>query len=85
MFSIDVNEDLEIENLKAQCEFELGIPAVNIVLMWNGRPLHNAKLTLKDYGIKNGDVLLLQQMRGQTSSQGAGVSATRAQGELQGM
>ena len=63
--NVDVSEDLELENLKAQCEFELGIPSATIVLMWNGRPLQDGKKTLKDYGIKNGEVLLLQQMRQQ--------------------
>lgn len=65
LLNIEVSEDLEIENLKAQCEFELQIPSANIVLTWNGRPLHDEKKTLKAYGISNGDVLLLQQMRGQ--------------------
>lgn len=67
--SIEVHEDLELENLKAQCEFEFGIPSNNIVFTWNGRPLHDDKMTLKAYGIGNGDVLLLQQMRPQPSQQ----------------
>ncbi|XP_045163407.1 protein DDI1 homolog 2-like isoform X2 [Mercenaria mercenaria] len=65
IMNVEVSEDLEIENLKAQCEFELGVPSANIVLTWEGRPLVEEKKTLKAYGIKNGDMLLLQQMRGQ--------------------
>lgn len=66
IINIEVSEDLEIENLKAQCEFELGIPSANIQLTWNGRPLHDDKLTIRAYGINNGDILLLQQMRSQS-------------------
>lgn len=69
IINVEVSEDLEVENLKAQCEFELGIPSSNISLTWNGRPLHDDKMTLGAYGIKHGDVLLLQQMRGQQGQQ----------------
>ena len=62
IINLDVSEDLELENLKAQCEFELGVPASNLVLVWNGRPLQDDKKTLQAYGIKNGDVLLVQQV-----------------------
>ena len=62
IINLDVSEDLELENLKAQCEFELGVPASNLVLVWNGRPLQDDKKNLQAYGIKNGEVLLVQQV-----------------------
>jgi len=68
LIHIEVSDELELENLKAQCEFELGIPASRMVLTWEGRPLHDDKKTLKQYGIKNGDMLLLQQMNAQSAS-----------------
>lgn len=64
IFSLDVSEDLELENFKALCEFEIGISASEIAILWNGRPLHDDKRTLKSYGIKDGDMLLLQHMHG---------------------
>lgn len=64
IFSLDVSEDLELENFKALCEYEIGISAAEIAILWNGRPLHDDKRTLTSYGIKNGDMLLLQHMRG---------------------
>ncbi len=63
IFSLEVSEDLELENFKALCEFETGIVSNEIAILWNGRPLQDEKKTLNQYGIKNGDVLLLQQMR----------------------
>lgn len=75
IITLEVNEDLEIENLKAQCEFELGIPSADIGLTWNGRPLYDEKKTLKDYGIQNGDILLLQQMRGRQQQQSQPLAA----------
>ncbi|XP_041377775.1 protein DDI1 homolog 2-like [Gigantopelta aegis] len=71
IFTLDVGEDMELENFKALCEFESGVPATEIAILWNGRPLTDNKQTLKQYGVKGGDVLLLQHMRG-SSSQLAG-------------
>ncbi|XP_048780682.2 protein DDI1 homolog 2-like [Ostrea edulis] len=64
IFALDVSEDLELENFKALCEFEIGISASEMAILWNGRPLHDDKRTLKSYGVKDGDMLLLQHMRG---------------------
>ncbi|KAK3104875.1 hypothetical protein FSP39_012183 [Pinctada imbricata] len=74
IFTLDVSEDLELENFKALCEFEIGIPAKEIAFVWNGRPLHDDKRTLKSYGISNGDMVLLQHMRG---SQGQGQTTSQ--------
>ena len=62
IFVLDVNGDLEIENVKALCEFESGITAKEIVLLWNGAPLTDMKKTLNSYGIKEGEILLLQKL-----------------------
>lgn len=67
ILNIEVSEDLELENLKAQCEFELSIPSANMVFTWNGRPLHDNKKTLKEYGVQDGDMLLLQQLHPATA------------------
>lgn len=61
VFPLNVSADLELENLKAFCEVESGIPAGQIVLAHNGRPLMDDKKTLRDYGIKDGDMLVLQR------------------------
>ena len=65
IFTLDVGEDLDLASFKGLCELEVGVPAQQIAILWNGRPLQNDKLTLKDYGINNGDMLLLQQIQGQ--------------------
>lgn len=69
IFTLEVSDELELENFKAMCEYEVGISAREIVVMWNGRPLHDDKRTMKQYGIKDGDMLLLQQIRGQQGQQ----------------
>ncbi|KAH3691495.1 hypothetical protein DPMN_193025 [Dreissena polymorpha] len=63
LISIEVSQELEVQNLKAQCEFELGIALSTIVLTWEGRPLHDNQKMLKEYGIKDGDMLLLQHVQ----------------------
>lgn len=73
IYNLDVADDMELENFKAFCEVESGIPAHAMVLLVNGRPLQDDKLKLKDYGIKEGDVILLQPIQG-TQSQGASAS-----------
>lgn len=68
LFTLDVGEEMELENFKALCEMESGIPAGQIVVMFEGKPLLDDKKDLKSYNIKENDVLLLQQMvLGQTS------------------
>lgn len=60
-FEMDVSEELELENFKAFCEMECGIPSAQIVITLNGRNLIDDKLSLKDHGVKDGDLVLLQQ------------------------
>lgn len=61
IFTLDVSDDLELENFKALLEFESGIQSSQIVIFHNGVPLRDDKKTLADYGIKDGDVLLMQR------------------------
>lgn len=68
IFVLDVSEDLELENFKAFCEVEAGIPARDIAISFNGRPLKDDKKSLKDFGIKDGDVVILQQMLSRSSN-----------------
>lgn len=65
LVTIDVSEDLELENFKVLCEIETGVPALEMALFWNGRPLHDGKLTLRQYGLKNGEIVLIQHLQGQ--------------------
>ncbi|PSN32172.1 Protein DDI1 2 [Blattella germanica] len=62
IFVLDVSEDLELENFKAFCEVESGYPAPEIVIAHNGMPLLDDKKSLKEHGIRDGDVVILQHM-----------------------
>jgi len=70
IFSLDVSEDLELENFKAFCEVESGIPAPQILVVLEGRPLTDDKKSLKDLGVKDGDMVIIQHHRapGQTEN-----------------
>ncbi|KAL9971306.1 hypothetical protein ACROYT_G023816 [Oculina patagonica] len=61
IFTLDVSDDLELENFKALLEFECGVQASQIVIFHNGVPLGDDKKTMNGYGIKDGDVLLIQR------------------------
>ncbi|KAH7986579.1 hypothetical protein HPB52_024859 [Rhipicephalus sanguineus] len=62
LYMIDVGAEMELEGLKALCEFESGVPAREMVLMHEGRPLLDEKRSLKSHSIKEGDVLLIQHL-----------------------
>jgi len=65
VFTLDVSEDLEIENFKAFCEVESGVSAAEIGLIFNGIPLLDLKKSLKDYNVKEGDVVIMERLRQQ--------------------
>lgn len=62
LYMLDVGAEMELEGLKALCEFESGVPAREMVLMHEGRPLLDEKRSLKSHAIKEGDVLLIQHL-----------------------
>nr|XP_050028583.1 protein DDI1 homolog 2-like isoform X2 [Dermacentor andersoni] len=62
LYMLDVGAEMELEGLKALCEFESGVPAREMVLMHEGRPLLDEKRSLKSHSIKEGDVLLIQHL-----------------------
>ncbi len=68
IFNLDVSEDLELENFKAFCEVESGIPSVEISLVFNGKILEDNSQSLKALGLKEGDVVVIQRQRATSSS-----------------
>lgn len=68
VFTLDVSEDLEIENFKAFCEVESGIPSAEIGLLYNGIPMLDLKKSLKDYGVAEGDMVMMDRMRRQAAA-----------------
>ncbi|CAL4101693.1 unnamed protein product [Meganyctiphanes norvegica] len=59
IYPIEVAEDLELENFKALCEMEVGIPSGEMMVVFNSRPLTDNKKTLKDYGVKDGELIMV--------------------------
>merc|ERR1711936_571915 len=59
------SEDLEIENFRVFCEVESGIPSAEIGLLFNGIPMIDLKKSLKDYGVSDGDMVMMERMRRQ--------------------
>lgn len=62
IFVLDVSEDMELENFKALCEVECNVPVHEMMIAFNGLPMMNDKKSLKDHGIRDGDVVILQHM-----------------------
>ena len=79
VFPLEVPDDLELENFKAFCEAESQIQANQMIILFNGRPLLEDKKSLKDYGIKNGDMVVMEKISRQPQS-AAPVPASGASG-----
>lgn len=56
---LDVFEDMELENLIAYCEAEIGVSFIDLQLLHNAKPLMDPKSTLKQLGIVDGDMVLV--------------------------
>ncbi|XP_047471856.1 protein DDI1 homolog 2-like isoform X5 [Penaeus chinensis] len=59
IYPLEVAQDLELENFKALCEMEVGIPAGEMMVVFNAQPLTDDKKTLKDYGVKDGELIMV--------------------------
>ncbi|KAG1714251.1 Protein DDI1 2 [Nymphon striatum] len=68
LLTLDVSDDLELENFKALCECETGIATNDMVILFEGRPLLDSKKSLKDYGLKDNDVVLMQTIPAQNQT-----------------
>nr|Q7ZYA7.1 RecName: Full=Protein DDI1 homolog 2 [Xenopus laevis]AAH43869.1 MGC53726 protein [Xenopus laevis] len=60
-FSLEVDGDFELENFRALCELESGIPASDTLIVYAERPLTDNQRSLASYGLKDGDVVILRQ------------------------
>ena len=67
VFSLEVHEDLELENFKAFCEAESGVPAKEMVIMFNDAVLKDDKKPLKEHGVKNGDMVVMEKLKNKAS------------------
>lgn len=61
-FSLQVDPDFELQNFRALCELESGIPAAESQIVFAERPLTDNHRSLASYGLKDGDVVILQQV-----------------------
>lgn len=59
LYPLDISEDSEIEVLKASLEFESGVPTSEFAIYHNGVQLREIKKSLKDYGVKDDDMLVM--------------------------
>lgn len=62
LFALDVSEDLELINFKALCEMETRIPLQQIMLTHNGQLLVDNYSTMKNLGVSDGDVIIIQRV-----------------------
>ena len=61
--------------LQAFCEVETGVTSAEIGLLFNGIPLLDLKKSLKEYGVKDGDMVMMEQIRRRSQPQPAAAGA----------
>jgi hypothetical protein len=59
LYSLDISDDSEIEILKTLLEFESGLPPSDFAIYYNGVQMKEMKKTLKYYGVKDGEILVM--------------------------
>ncbi|XP_008483370.1 protein DDI1 homolog 1-like [Diaphorina citri] len=64
IFTLDVSPDLELENFKIFCQLESGFPAQEILILHNGKILVENKKSLRQNGVREGDVVVIQHIGG---------------------
>ncbi|XP_072540601.1 protein DDI1 homolog 2-like [Salminus brasiliensis] len=60
-FALEVSPELELRDFLALCELESGIPAGEIQISYAEQPLRDLTRALGNYGLKDGDVVVLRQ------------------------
>ena len=60
--NLDVSEDLDLKNFKGLIEGDLKIPTDRILLIFDGQECRQDDKTLKDYGIKDGECVFIQEL-----------------------
>ncbi|XP_062363765.1 protein DDI1 homolog 2 isoform X2 [Cinclus cinclus] len=60
-FNLQVDADFELQNFRALCELESGIPAAESQIVYAEQPLTDNNRSLASYGLKDGDVVILRQ------------------------
>jgi DNA damage-inducible protein 1 len=63
VYPIEVSDDIEILNLKALCELETNIKPDRMILTFDGKPLNGDQRALASFGVKDNDVIVVQEMR----------------------
>lgn len=80
VFTLEVSEDLELENFKAFCEVESGIPSLEMGLLYNGVPMLDNSKSLKDYKVQEGDIIMMDRIRPNRNAGPALAAAARSAG-----
>jgi len=76
VFTLEVASDMEVENFKALCEVESGIPAAEMLLLFNGQPMVGDKKSLAETGVGDGDMVMLDRRRQAAPRTGARTGST---------
>ena len=63
VFPLEIPDDLEVADFKAFCEAQSDIPSAEMLVIFNGRSMDDDKKKVSDYGLKDGEMVILERRR----------------------
>ena len=63
VFPLEIPDDLGVADFKAFCEAQSDIPSAEMAILFNGRSMDDDKKKVSDYGLKDGEMVVLERRR----------------------
>lgn len=64
VFQMEIGSDLVVRDLLALAELETDIPQTEMLLVHNMAPMVEPMKTVREYGVEEGDVIVVSRMEG---------------------
>lgn len=61
--TIEVSEDLSLQDFKVYVEAETGIDVTSLELVYNNQTMHETEKSLRSYGIRDGEIVLIRRQQ----------------------
>ena len=63
VFPLEIPDDLGVADFKAFCEAQSDVPSAEMLLLFNGRSMDDDKKKVSEYGLKDGEMVVLERRR----------------------
>ena len=63
VFPLEIPDDLCVADFKAFCEAQSDVPSAEMLILFNGRSMDDDKKKVSEYGLKDGEMVVLERRR----------------------